>query len=798
MTSLYYPLSIILYTTMFNIHKIISNRLQALIFSLFMSLSVGLYADNFVITISGTGGLDEISWSLSNAANSVVASGGGYDFSSNNTISVNGVSGGPYTFYIETQGVFNDNSLTYSITCPGGGTTYLSGNLAGGLTFTSSPFSAVAPNSITLDSGTGTDNQSVAAFSAITSITYATTGATGATFMGLPSGVTGNWAGNVATISGTPTAQNTYNYTINLTGGCEGGSITGTITVTPALPIISSFTPTTGCEGATTVTIIGANLLGATAVSIGGTAVSSFTVNGNNEIVAVLGSGTTGAISVTTPNGIGNSSGTFTVNSLPTAPTTSDKCSFELSTNLVAIGTGAIEWYNNDTHTGSSLASGSDTAIYSANTTGDYYAFVTDGTCYSLPAMATATLRNSLPTAIPTAAGIYYATDLVTVGGFNHYCNCPLNLRILSLASSYNAGGAVLDIDGNPASDAYSIRTDVGATPLATLNNPPYNTLLGASGWKVINRTWGVELGDYSSQEPNSPVAVTSYFTMDEYIAVNSSLSAPLSSPEEMTLYKLKNLSTTGYANAMNALDYGHANIQMSNIYLFNNQSSYTPHWTLGALSPTVMSATYNVNEFSGGGGGGGNGGGLPFPVELVSFTGYNNGFVNVLQWVTASELNNKAFEIFHSADGVNFEKIGSVNSLAPNGTSNSNLAYQFTDNNFLPKSYYRLKQIDVNGQSDFSEIIEVSLDNSKPTIRFYPNPTKDELNVSMLNVKAGNCTLEVYNFYGQLLQTQTLTTTNGTAFSSLSLAEYVNGNYLVVVKNAAGMIEFSQKISKE
>ncbi|RBA27302.1 hypothetical protein, partial [Flavobacterium tibetense] len=55
---------------------------------------------------------------------------------------------------------------------------------------------------------------------AITTINLATTGATGATFSGLPAGVTGSWAGNVATISGTPTAAGTFNYTVTTTGGC--------------------------------------------------------------------------------------------------------------------------------------------------------------------------------------------------------------------------------------------------------------------------------------------------------------------------------------------------------------------------------------------------------------------------------------------------------------------------------------------------------------------------------------------------------------------------------------------------
>ncbi|MEO7310897.1 MAG: hypothetical protein ABIX01_10905, partial [Chitinophagaceae bacterium] len=87
-------------------------------------------------------------------------------------------------------------------------------------------------NTISLTSAAGTDNQTVAINTPITNITYSTTGATGANFGGLPAGVTGNWASNVVTISGTPTAAGTFNYTVTLTGGCGAITANGTITVT--------------------------------------------------------------------------------------------------------------------------------------------------------------------------------------------------------------------------------------------------------------------------------------------------------------------------------------------------------------------------------------------------------------------------------------------------------------------------------------------------------------------------------------------------------------------------------------
>ena len=85
---------------------------------------------------------------------------------------------------------------------------------------TSSATVTVTPlNTISLTSAVGTNAQTKCINTAITNITYSTTGATGATVTGLPTGVTGAWAANVVTISGTPTVAGTFNYTVTLTGG---------------------------------------------------------------------------------------------------------------------------------------------------------------------------------------------------------------------------------------------------------------------------------------------------------------------------------------------------------------------------------------------------------------------------------------------------------------------------------------------------------------------------------------------------------------------------------------------------
>jgi len=94
-------------------------------------------------------------------------------------------------------------------------------------------------------------------------------------------------------------------------------TMNGTICVYSPVPTptITNLNPTSGCVGSTLV-ITGTNFTGATAVTIGGTA-ATFTVNSSTSITASVGTGTTGTVEVTTPNGTATSAATFTVHPLP-------------------------------------------------------------------------------------------------------------------------------------------------------------------------------------------------------------------------------------------------------------------------------------------------------------------------------------------------------------------------------------------------------------------------------------------------------------------------------------------------
>jgi N-acetylneuraminic acid mutarotase len=113
----------------------------------------------------------------------------------------------------------------------------------------------------------------------------------------------------------------------------------------------------------------------------------------------------------------------------------------------------------------------------------------------------------------------------------------------------------------------------------------------------------------------------------------------------------------------------------------------------------------------------------LVLPVELVSFTGNNIGGNVLLEWKTATELNNNGFEVQRKFAESGFSTIGFVKG---EGTTTKQKEYSYTDKILTyGKYFYRLKQIDYDGRYEYSNVIEVdvrSLDKFALE-QNYPNP---------------------------------------------------------------------------
>ena len=121
----------------------------------------------------------------------------------------------------------------------------------------------------------------------------------------------------------------------------------------------------------------------------------------------------------------------------------------------------------------------------------------------------------------------------------------------------------------------------------------------------------------------------------------------------------------------------------------------------------------------------------LPLPVELLDFSAelQSNGIV-ALEWITAVEIQNDYFEVERSLDGSTFESIARVSGM---GNTQDLTNYQATD--FSPQAgnnIYRLKQVDMDGTTNYSHLVFIHVGAQEAVANAYPNPFQQTIQLSL------------------------------------------------------------------
>ena len=167
-------------------------------------------------------------------------------------------------------------------------------------------------------------------------------------------------------------------------------------------------------------------------------------------------------------------------------------------------------------------------------------------------------------------------------------------------------------------------------------------------------------------------------------------------------------------------------------------------------------------------------------PVRLGMFTAKSVENSVHLEWATYSEKDNAGFDIERSADATKFEKIAFVNGY---GNSNSENRYTLTDNSPLAgTSYYRLKQVDLDGTYMYSSLRAVNNSGSTP-ITAYPNPADNMLTIDLKGNKIGG-KLIILNVLGQKVRQSDLT---GREHTVIDISTLSPGVYFYRLDNFTG-----------
>jgi hypothetical protein len=331
-------------------------------------------------------------------------------------------------------------------------------------------------------------------------------------------------------------------------------------------------------------------------------------------------------------------------------------------------------------------------------------------------------IKPCMPTTIPTSGGPYAATNECTdATGWTHYWNDPNpavggdELLLLSLKKNGNDIGTV--------GDGTFTLTLGGASPGATqLSAPTASYVVNSSPWWVMNRYWTLT----PTTEPTTDVNVRFYYNTADYNAIIAQ-DGSTTQHQDMYFWKINDITPSFDPNPAN----GHAGVTMASAYNTDGYWQYvegaTPSTASWVYTPNALGnasyhqAEYVVGHFGGGGAGGGAGGGGALPTELLNLTGSFNGKEVLLAWKTASERDNKGFEVERSLDGRGFSKIGFVKGQ---GSSSERHDYAFTDPEILQRTqYYRLKQVDNAGGFDYSKVVAVETSKRRAFASAQPNP---------------------------------------------------------------------------
>lgn len=166
-------------------------------------------------------------------------------------------------------------------------------------------------------------------------------------------------------------------------------------------------------------------------------------------------------------------------------------------------------------------------------------------------------------------------------------------------------------------------------------------------------------------------------------------------------------------------------------------------------------------------------------PVTWLSFNGRQEKLNNYLYWTTADQVNNAYFEVQVSVNGFDFESIGRVPGAI---NAHSVEEYYFIHENVkTPLTYYRIRQVDIDGRFSYSTIVKIEHSNiSFDLLQLAPNPVISKATLSGLSAIAQQIKVKIFNWAGQPAYSQNLQLQKGYNAFNINLSRLAAGIYVL------------------
>lgn len=193
----------------------------------------------------------------------------------------------------------------------------------------------------------------------------------------------------------------------------------------------------------------------------------------------------------------------------------------------------------------------------------------------------------------------------------------------------------------------------------------------------------------------------------------------------------------------------------------FTNQNNAASNFTLGAATSASI-----ICEI--------------LPIELIRFNAINDGDKNTIEWATALETNNDYFEVEHSENSINFNSFAKVKGA---GNSSHTNFYSCIDTDLTHNiTYYRLKQVDLDGRYSYSSIITASNKMTNSQIKVFPNPFNEIITVEFNKINQEcNSKIKIFNELGQIIRSFNVI---GKKMEFIDLSDLSAGVYLLDITN--------------